>query len=583
MKESKREVVGSAPLGGDGGAATGSKSLIDEVRGKLDSYHRKNGAAYSRPYSFEIKMKAVKLYLEEKMPNELVAQEMGVPPATVRWWMQKYRQYGEAGLKKTYKRREDSKSDAVGEKAAALKKNNPHFGVKRISQVLRRLFLLKASPETVRKRLKKAGLGTTRKKPRKKYEHKIHYFERTAPNETWQSDITTIRILGANAYIIAFIDDYSRYIISLGIYRSQMAEYVMELYRVGAATYGIPKEVLTDNGRQYASWRGMSKFGKELKKDKVHHIRSQPHHPQTLGKIERFWKTLKEEFLDRARFETFEEAQERIKYWVKYYNHQRPHQGIDGVCPADRYFSVQKELKQVIEKGMEQNAEELALRGTPVKPFYMVGQVGDQSVVLRTEKGKLKMLVGGEEGKEVIYDIGKTSREENNEDGRNDGKKKEAMESVQCEGKVPCGVGGVVGQADDIVTVQGDGSELGIVARVGKESVAGDNGGAGSMLEEGMCGGDEVGQTDREAAFGSSGGSGNGSGAELKGESNEEWITGKELGCGREVPCGVGGVDGKEEGPGHLQGDGDERKPAESVAGTSDGGNAGGAGAERDQ
>ena len=57
----------------------------------------------------------------------------------------------------------------------------------------------------------------------------------------------------------------------------------------------------------------------------------------TLGKIERFWKTIWEEFLERARFETFEEAVERIGYWVQYNNHRRPHQGIEGLGPADRY------------------------------------------------------------------------------------------------------------------------------------------------------------------------------------------------------------------------------------------------------
>jgi len=45
-----------------------------------------------------------------------------------------------------------------------------------------------------------------------------------------------------------------------------------------------------------------------------------------------------------ARFDTFESAVERIGYWVEYYNHQRLHQGIEGLCPADRFFSIQKEV-----------------------------------------------------------------------------------------------------------------------------------------------------------------------------------------------------------------------------------------------
>ncbi len=55
-----------------------------------------------------------------------------------------------------------------------------------------------------------------------------------------------------------------------------------------ASEYNPPKEMLTDTG-QYTSWRGNSRFELEMKKDKIHHIKSRPHHPMTLGKIARFW------------------------------------------------------------------------------------------------------------------------------------------------------------------------------------------------------------------------------------------------------------------------------------------------------
>jgi transposase InsO family protein len=67
----------------------------------------------------------------------------------------------------------------------------------------------------------------------------------------------------------------------------------------------------------------------------------------TLGKMERFWKSILEEFLLRAQFGSFEEARERIRLWVQYYNHQRPHQGIGGLCPADRFFEIHHELKKM--------------------------------------------------------------------------------------------------------------------------------------------------------------------------------------------------------------------------------------------
>ena len=145
-----------------------------------------------------------------------------------------------------------------------------------------------------------------------------------------------------------------------------------------------------------------------MKKEKIHHIKSQPHHPMTLGKIERFWATIYEEFLVRAQFTSFDEARERIQKWVKYYNHKRPHQGIGSLCPADRYFEIAAEMKKTLEAGIEENILEMALRGKPQAPFYMVGRLDGQSVILRAEKGKLRLRVEDEETqeeKEITYTI----------------------------------------------------------------------------------------------------------------------------------------------------------------------------------
>ena len=192
------------------------------------------------------------------------------------------------------------------------------------------------------------------------------------------------------------------------IYRSQTAANLLEVYRRAIGEYGVPKEILTDNGRQYTNWRGTTKFEKALKQDRIKHIKSRPHHPMTLGKIERFWKTILNEFLFRVQFESFENARERLALWIKYYNYKRPHQGIGSVCPADRFFEVQNELKHTLEKRVQENILELALRGKPQKPFYMVGRMGGQNVAIRAEKGKIKMHVDDPEqieGKELVYDL----------------------------------------------------------------------------------------------------------------------------------------------------------------------------------
>ncbi len=127
---------------------------------------------------------------------------------------------------------------------------------------------------------------------------------------------------------------------ALGFYRSQTAENVIETYRRAVGEYGVLKEMLTDNGRRYTNWRGTTRFEKERVKDRGKHTRSRPHHPMTLGKIERFWKSILSEFLQRAQFTTYEDAGGRIAFWVKYYNYKRPHQGIGGLYPADKFFKI---------------------------------------------------------------------------------------------------------------------------------------------------------------------------------------------------------------------------------------------------
>ena len=461
---------------------------------------RRDGYRYTRPRSFETKLKTVKLYLEEGIPAELVAKETGIANATVFAWTKRYREHGEAGLKsKACGRRTKNICPVVKEKITAVKKNNPTFGAKRISQVLRRLFCVKASADTVRKTLKDEGLAGKPRKKRRKPRPKVRRFERAKPNQLWQSDIFTFRVLERNAYLIAFMDDYSRYIVGLGLFRSQRSDQVIEVYRGGVAEYGVPHEVLTDNGRQYANWRGKSKFTKELERDGVHHIRSATHHPQTLGKVERFWKTIWDEFLGHASFERFEEAQERIRFWMKYYNHQRPHQGIKGACPADRFFEIQQQLRDVIEKGVNENVEHLALHGSPKIPFYMVGRMGKKSVVITKEGDEMKVEERAD-AEEQTSEYKKTEQsEERGETGDYKGEGEENTQAVQREAEVSGSVEHMERKAETLGDIQGTGDYLRDTVAVAGPGVDGYADGAGAESEEGRGPGPGAGSETAEA------------------------------------------------------------------------------------
>ncbi len=449
------------------------------------------GRPRGKSYPLSLRRKAVRLYLEESIPARLIVQELGVGRETLLKWVKRYREEGEAGLRNRVRGESGPAPGkippAVKHKIVALKQKHPLFGVRRISQLLKRGFMMPASPETVRRTLQEKELIVPKKPKPRRNPPKPRFFERSTPNQLWQSDIFTFRQGGQNAYLIGYIDDYSRYVVGLGLFRSQTAENVLEVYREAIGEYGLPREMLTDNGRQYTNWRGKTRFEKEMQRDRVHHFRSRPHHPMTLGKIERFWKTIWEEFLSRASFNGLEEARDRVRLWVKYYNHKRPHQGIGGMVPADRFFRIHKGLREVIEKGIAANAEELALHGEPKSPFYLVGRMGSQSVVIQEERGQVRMTIDDEDRKqELVHNLGEGRADENDGDegegGREEG---QGAEDPRGEGALRGGPGSVDGAEEAVAGLPADGDHGGGAVELAGPGDEGYAGGPGAEGEDG--------------------------------------------------------------------------------------------------
>jgi transposase InsO family protein len=441
----------------------------------------------SKRYKTDLKLQVVRKYIEENIPVSVIVQECGVSHETVRNWVRAYRQHGEAGLSTNHAGHGRSLPAPVKKKIVEIKEASPAFGITRISQLLKRAFFLSASPETVRKTLHESSLIKSPPKKRQRNITRPRFFERTVPNQLWQADIFTFRLGGHYAYLVGYIDDYSRYVTGIELFRSQTGQNVIEVYRRAAAEYHPPKEMLTDNGRQYTSWRGHSRFEAEMKKDKIHHIKSRPHHPMTLGKIERFWKTIYLEFLCRAQFESFEDAAERIRQWVKYYNHKRPHQGIGGLCPADRYFEIQSELRKTIEQGIKDNLLEMALRGKPRLPFYMVGRMEGQSVVLRAEKGKLRLSVDDEEDdntQEVVYNLSDEG-DGHGKDGEDKTGEETTDDKPRGDGEVPGGPGSMDGAEETGGDMPGAADPVGGAGAVAEAGDGGNAPGPGAESEAG--------------------------------------------------------------------------------------------------
>ena len=213
---------------------------------------------FGKRYAFELKLRCVKLRLEEGLPVSLLSKEVGVSKETVSHWVKAYQERGEAGLRNQVRRSGSRRKlpGPVRKKIVEIKKRDPFFGVQRISHLLKRVFFLSASPETVRRTLQEESLIVPSRKKHSSNITRPRFFERSTPNQLWQGDIFTFRLGGRYAYLVGMIDDYSRYMVGLELYRSQTADQVIEVYRRAVGEYGVPKEVLTDRGRQYTNWRG---------------------------------------------------------------------------------------------------------------------------------------------------------------------------------------------------------------------------------------------------------------------------------------------------------------------------------------
>ena len=359
------------------------------------------GRAARQPWSPEVRQRVVRAVVEQGLPVQRVARAVGVPDTTASEWVRRYRRGGPAALepRSTGPAPRPARSDPRRDAVLALRREHPEFGVRRLRDVVRRWAALAVSATTVRRWLAAERPRPPRPpRPAPKPRPPARRFERAEPNQLWQSDLFTFRLRRhERVYVAAFLDDHSRYVVACVLAHHQRASLVLEALARGIADYGVPREMLTDQGRQYTAWRGTTEFEEELRRHGIRHVKSRPHHPQTLGKIERFWKTLWEEFLARTVFADFADCERRVALFLQHYNFQRPHQALGGLVPADRFFRAASPVRAAIEQQVAANALRLAQQQPPREPFYLAGQLGDQAVSIAASGSRLKIHVGTHE------------------------------------------------------------------------------------------------------------------------------------------------------------------------------------------
>ena len=422
-----------------------------------------------------------------------VAKAFGLTRQCVHRWRQLYDSGGDEALKPMRPGRQPAKvrTDEPRRRAvAALKEENPEYGARKISAALERFQAIGVSPTEVRRILHEEGLlpereaGAERERPERR-------FERAEPNQLWQSDIFTFLLRRhERVYLTAFMDDHSRFVVGWALSRQQKSALVMEAFQKAVAKYGVPREALTDQGRQYTAWRGTTEFEEELRRNGIRHIKSRPHHPQTLGKVERFWKTLWEEFLSRTVFADYEDCQRRLGLFIDGYNFQRPHQGIGNLLPADRYFRAAEHVRAAVSAQVKANALQLAKQQPAIKPFYLVGRLGDVDLSIAADHDGLRIQLGDGEPQMIRLQKGV----EDGDDESGNAAEKEMADALTAAGPdraAACADGAerAVGGEDGERGGGGGGDLARTLLPFGEQSPEGDAGGAGAGSGRGTASG----------------------------------------------------------------------------------------------
>src|ERR1700726_238146 len=293
----------------------------------------------------EQRYKAVLAVIGEGRTVREVSGDWGVSRRTMHRWLARYEGDGLEGLKNRSHRPAQSPNQmppGVEAMVLEMRRSHPYWGARRIAFELVRKRVERAPSESaVYRCLVRAAVIDPVRRQRRRETWKR--WERGAPMELWQLDLVHGFLLadGTSAKALTGVDDHSRYCVSARLMARERTQSVCDGFSSALKTYGVPAQVLTDNGKVFTGRFAQPPvevlFDRICRENGVDHILTQPRSPTKTGKIERFHRTLRIEFNTRQVFRTLKTAQEALDEWVTYYNSQRPHQALGDLAPESRF------------------------------------------------------------------------------------------------------------------------------------------------------------------------------------------------------------------------------------------------------
>ena len=288
---------------------------------------------------------AVLAVIRDGMRVTEVAEKFGVHRDTVHTWLARYEAGGLDGLKDRSHRPRRSPlqmAPVVEARVLELRRQRPHWGPMSLRHQLGREEIEPLpSVSGIYRALLRHGLIDA--KERRKRLPTYKRWERGRSMELWQMDVVGGVLLddGTECKILTGVDDHSRYCVCAGIMVRAVARAVCGYFAQALERHGVPEEVLTDNGKVFTNRYGFKPtevlFDKICRENGITHRLTAPASPTTTGKIERFHRTLRIEFLRGRSFASQRQAQDDLDAWVADYNANRPHQALAMATPAQRF------------------------------------------------------------------------------------------------------------------------------------------------------------------------------------------------------------------------------------------------------
>ncbi|MGN6172736.1 MAG: IS481 family transposase [Streptosporangiaceae bacterium] len=277
-----------------------------------------------------------------------VAERYGVSRQSVHAWIRRYDEGGLGALMDRSKRPASCPHQVSAEVEVVIcevRREHPRWGPLSLAHALAKAGV---SPVPSRMSIYRALVrhGLIDPRPRKRPRDSYVRWEREAPMALWQIDIVGGAFLagGTEAKIVTGVDDHSRYCVICQVVARPTGRAVCLAFAAALRRFGVPAEVLTDNGKQFTDRFGKSGevlFDRICRDNGIIHRLTAPRHPTTTGKVERFHGSLRRELLnDKVPFADLAAAQAAVDKWVSEYNTTRPHQSLGMASPAERFSAA---------------------------------------------------------------------------------------------------------------------------------------------------------------------------------------------------------------------------------------------------